>query len=252
MVDDRIWIESEEPVLQLALSYDRRAREISPLIPQSHFDWQSLRHFRLDRIDDMRSWAARQGKSVVQVPKGAARPDIAMAGRVAVHEPSLLKRDDARVVLLSRLGRVLHEGAILARLIPAAAVDSYVELQRIKRAGKRGPAPTSEMYRHMEIFNGAVVALSGAERRAVRPAPEDPRGDLSDAGAVARLREGRTRTRGRRRPRPHAGGLTRRVFAGLVPVIHNRRHGRGKRWRRMGRLPGLPTMGQLNMVCGPP
>lgn len=174
IVDGRIWKRMEEPVLTLHASGTRTEtiREVrirADVPPLRAACWDSLRHFRLDRLDEALDWGNRQGASVVRARSNwrrdrdvvPVRRDFVVVGSVSVLEPGILSRDDARFVLASRARRALHEGDELVSLLPSAAVDAFVALREFLRDPDASSASTLDLYGHLDTLAEGVEALSG-------------------------------------------------------------------------------------------
>lgn len=162
IVDGKVWIELEEPALTLARDPqgDRRAIHIWLQQTRGAREQYALRHFRLDRMEDMLDWAKHQGSSVV--PAGRLTdPSVALVDQYRIIEPWSPKRDDARLVLASRLYRTMTDGGALVSLLPSVAVDSFIALKKFWLLPDDCAASTPELYGHLKTLGQAIEALSG-------------------------------------------------------------------------------------------
>lgn len=159
IVDGMVWTQQSEPVLELFADDANGRREVR--IAFDERSWHSIRHFRLDRLDDIVDWAARQGSSVVPVKNGLQDAAVHLRDGCRMVGDWTPKRDDARVVLAGRLYAVLHEGAPLVSLLPSSAVDALVSLKLFWQRPAECACSTPELYGHLRTIAAAIEALSG-------------------------------------------------------------------------------------------
>lgn len=167
IVDGKVWTELAEPALTLAKDTHGGRRAVHVHFQQSSSDGEphALRHFRLDRMEDMLDWARHQGSSVVPVA-GLRDPSVALVDEYRIIEPWSPKRDDARILLASRLYRTMTDGGALVSLLPSVAVDSFIALKRFWLQPDDCAASTPELYGHLKTLGQAIEALSGLSAEA--------------------------------------------------------------------------------------
>jgi hypothetical protein len=162
IVDGKVWTELDEPALSLGADPGQGRREVRIWLRTILGDntTKALRHFRLDRMDDILDWGRRQGSSVVQV--GKLKDDtVVLLDRYRIVEPWTPKRDDARIMLAARLYRPMTESGALVSLLPSAAVDAFVALKKFWLDGDECEVSTPELYGHLKTLAQAIEALSG-------------------------------------------------------------------------------------------
>ena len=166
-VDGRIWRVEDEPVLMAGtgLHRERQARlvDVSFNTAPNHRD--SLRQFRLDRMDDVVDWlSSRQGKSSVPLKQAAVDPEIAIVADFEIVDPSVLRRDDARVCLRSRCPDLVKTAQGMVGLLPSDAVDAFAALKRfVRQEAVEEGVPTAELFARLTRLDEAVADLQGLD-----------------------------------------------------------------------------------------
>lgn len=174
VVDGKIWRVEDEPVLMAGtgLHRDRQARmvDVSFNTAPSHRD--SLRQFRLDRMDDAVDWlSSRQGRSSVPLKQSRVLwkqapldPEIAIVADFEIVDASVLRRDDARVCLSSRCPDLVKKAQGMVGLLPSDAVDAFVTLKRFVRQEPWDESvPTAELFDSLIRLDEAVADLQGLD-----------------------------------------------------------------------------------------